>query len=222
MATFLNDRLRRAAGLRRRLAPFAGDRHGTASIEFSFIAVPFLGLLFAIFQTAYLFLAQQAMDAAAQNAGRNVMTGQTMAASITDASTFANTTICPGTSNTTGWSLPSFLTCSNIIVDVRTAGSTGSTGWSNADTSQDILNGSTKFCIGTKGDVVIVRLVYPVPAYLSIVTLSTAIKSGGIGKTTSGQQTQTSTGSMVYPIMGVAAFRNEPFTPGAYVSPAGC
>jgi Flp pilus assembly protein TadG len=208
--------------LARKLRRFGRDDRGTTAVEFAMVSVPFLGLLFAIFQTAYLFMAQQAIDAAASNAGRNVMTGQTMSNNITTASAFATNVICPGSSNTTGWSLASFLTCSNLIIDVRPASTSGTWGGSSVDTAVDFLNGGSEFCIGNPGDIVIVRIIYPVPAFLSIMTLSKSISSGGIGKSTAGQQSQTSTGAMVYPIMGISAFRNEPFPSSSYTKPAGC
>jgi Flp pilus assembly protein TadG len=203
--------------IRRFWTPFVRDRKGTTAVEFSLISIPFMGLLFAIFQTSYLFMAQQAIDAAATNAGRNVMTGQTMSNNVIDAATFRTNVICP--------TFASFLTCSNLIIDVRPAGTSGSTDWTSGSTNManDFLNGGNKFCIGTTNDVVIVRIIYPVPAYLSIMTLSKSIASGGMGKMTAGQQSQTSTSTMVYPIMGIAAFKNEPFPANStYTPPAGC
>ena len=216
-----------SALIKRFWTPFLHDRRGATAVEFSLISVPFLGLLFAIFQTAYLFMTQQAIDAAAMNAGRNIMTGQTMTTGITDATSFKNAVICPGSSNTTGWSLPDYLSCSNLIVDVQPSGATGSSSsWSggvNTSPTQ-MLAGNTKFCIGQSGDIVIVRLLYPVPAYLSIMTMSSSIASGGLGQSTAGQQSYTNSGvtQMVYPIMGISAFKNEPFPNATYTSPAGC
>jgi Flp pilus assembly protein TadG len=189
---------------------FSRDDSGATAVEFAMVSVPFLGLLFAIFQTAYLFLVQQAVDAAATTGARNILTGQTMSANITSASTFASKVICPN--------LPAFLSCSSLIIDVRSASSSS---WSSLNTASDFLNSSSnKFCIGNPNDIVIVRIIYPVPAFLSIMTLSASL--GGAGKMTAGQSLQTSTNNMVYPIMGISAFKNEPFTSTTYNFPTGC
>ena len=199
-------RLRTLGRFRRASQSLARDTNGATAVEFAMISVPFLGLLFAIFQTAYLFLSQQAVDAGAAAAQRNIMTGQTMAAGTTTAANFCTSVIQPA--------MPSFLNdCTKIIVDVRTAT------WASNDTTQDILNGGSKFCIGNPGDVVIVRVVYPVPAFLSIMALTS---TGAVTTVTSGQQSQTSTSTMVYPLMGVTAFKNEPFTASTYTVPTNC
>ena len=43
--------------LRRLLRRFRGDRSGATAVEFAMVSVPFFGLLFAIFETAFVFLA---------------------------------------------------------------------------------------------------------------------------------------------------------------------
>ena len=65
-----------------RLAPgrclrrFARRQDGAAAVEFAFIAVPFLALLFAILETALVFFAGQTLEAAVSDSARLVMTGQ--------------------------------------------------------------------------------------------------------------------------------------------------
>ncbi len=207
---------------------FARDRSGATAVEFAMVSVPFLGLLFAIFQTAYLLMVQSAMDSAAGLAARNIMTGQAMSSGYnsgatttsggtTTASTFATNVVCPY--------LPSFVTCSNLIFNVTDAGASSGSAWTSANTTStsNIVNsGSNNFCIGNPGDIIIVQVVYPVPAYLSIVTLANSLSS--IGATRSGQVQQTSNGNAwVYPIMGTLAFKNEPFTAtSGYTKATGC
>jgi len=207
---------------------FASDRSGATAVEFAMISVPFLGLLFAIFQTAYLLMMQSAMDSAASVAARNIMTGQAMASGYnsaapttsggtTTASSFATNVVCPA--------LPSFVTCSSLIFNVTTAGASSGAAWTTANSTatNNILNSTTNnFCIGNPGDIVIVQVVYPVPAYLSIVTLGKSLNS--IGSSQSGQVQQTSnSNAWVYPIMGTLAFKNEPFTASStYTKATGC
>ena len=49
---------------------------GSATVEFAIVVVPFLALVFAILETAFIFFAQQALENAAATAGRLIMTGQ--------------------------------------------------------------------------------------------------------------------------------------------------
>src|SRR6185437_3168694 len=49
---------------------FARNQDASAAIEFGFVALPFLALLFAILETALVFFANQTLEAAVANAGR--------------------------------------------------------------------------------------------------------------------------------------------------------
>ncbi len=52
------------------------DARGGAAVEFALVAVPFLALLFAIIETATVFYAGAMMEAAVQDAARQVRVGQ--------------------------------------------------------------------------------------------------------------------------------------------------
>ena len=88
--------------------------------------------------------------------------------------------------------------------------------FSAADTANDFYGGVTgEYCPGGPGDIVVVRAVYPMPVYFSIVQAT----PNGISVNTSGQTAYN--GGWMHMVMGVAAFRNEPFT--NYSGPAaGC
>ena len=66
----------------RRLVPFrlvrrfVRQQDGSAAIEFSLVAVPFLGLTFAILETALVFFAGQTLETAVTDSARLIMTGQ--------------------------------------------------------------------------------------------------------------------------------------------------
>ena len=99
------------------LRRFRGDRSGATAVEFAMVSVPFFGLLFAIFQTAFVFLAQEGLDAATTAAARQLMTGQAQAvAAITTAAQFRNSLICNPTPPAQRM-LPSFINCANLIVE---------------------------------------------------------------------------------------------------------
>jgi Flp pilus assembly protein TadG len=65
-------RLLRFATARRLLR----QQDGAAAVEFGLVAAPFLALVFAIVETAIVFFAGQALETAAADGARLIMTGQ--------------------------------------------------------------------------------------------------------------------------------------------------
>jgi Flp pilus assembly protein TadG len=159
----------------------------SAAIEFAVVAAPFLALLFAIMETALMFLASQTLETAAQNSGRLILTGQAQNQGYSMVS-FQNA-VCG--------KLASFFNCNNILIDVRTAAN-----FSSANTSLPIQNGQLQnnftFSPGNPGDIVIVRLMYQWPVFVSLLGLSNALSN------MSGNSNL---------LMATAAFRNEPYQP---------
>jgi Flp pilus assembly protein TadG len=51
-----------------RFSKFLTDKHGTTAVEFSLVAMLFLTLVFGLFETARLFLAQSAIQYAVEEA----------------------------------------------------------------------------------------------------------------------------------------------------------
>ena len=151
------------------------------------VAAPFLALLFAIMETALMFLASQTLETAAQNSGRLILTGQAQNQGYSMVS-FQNA-VCG--------KLASFFNCNNILIDVRTAPN-----FSSANTSLPIQNGQLQnnftFSPGNPGDIVIVRLMYQWPVFVSLLGLSNALSN------MSGNSNL---------LMATAAFRNEPYQP---------
>src|SRR5262245_57166190 len=52
------------------------EQAGATTIEFGMVALPFLAMVFAIMETAMVFFAGQALDAAGADSARLIMTGQ--------------------------------------------------------------------------------------------------------------------------------------------------
>src|ERR1041385_6008420 len=52
------------------------EQSGATTIEFAMVAAPFLALVFAIIETAIVFFAGQALETAAADSARLIMTGQ--------------------------------------------------------------------------------------------------------------------------------------------------
>jgi Flp pilus assembly protein TadG len=192
IATVVAPRAFGARWLRR----FRRDRDGATAVEFALISVPFLGLLFAIFETAFVFFATEAVEFAGSEASRQIMTGQTQTASITTEATFKSNVICPNSGRKL---IPSFIDCTKLRVDARGAADFAAIDFSRPSTY--------KFCLGAPGDITVVRLFYPLPVYFSIIARMT---DGSIGTITAG--TEMDSGKRVHMLIGTSVFRTEPYS----------
>lgn len=189
----------------RLLRRFCDDPDGATAVEFAMIAVPFFGLLFAIFQTAFVFLAQEGLDAATTAAARQLLTGQAQGVStIKTADQFRNSLICnpPPPARRI---LPDFIDCSKLIVDVSQASS-----FAKANVSKAFYTDpKTNYNPGGADCIEVLRVVYPMPVYLSIIAFNGV---GAVGDITAGQTSYKGKASHI--LMSTAVFRNEPF-PGS-------
>jgi Flp pilus assembly protein TadG len=176
----------------RRLSAFASARmllrreDGGAAIEFALVAAPFLALMFAIMETALIFLATQTLETAVADSSRLILTGQAQNQAF-DQNAFKQA-VCQRTA--------SLFTCNNIMVDVRTYSN-----FSSTNTTLPIQNGNlnsftAQFAPGAAGDIVVVRLLYQWPVYVSLFGLAQSLSN------MSGNNDL---------LMATAAFRNEPF-----------
>jgi Flp pilus assembly protein TadG len=176
----------------RRLFGFAAARRlirqqdGAAAVEFGLIAAPFLALVFAIMETAIVFFAGQALETAAADSARLIMTGQAQTSGYSQSQ--FKTAVCN--------KIYGLFNCSaGLYVDVKSY-----TAFSSIDTSKPIdsngnlQTGSFGYTPGGPGDIVVVRLMYQWPVYVSLLGLSLSDTSGGKRL-----------------IMATVAFRNEPY-----------
>lgn len=187
--------------LPRCIAAFLRDEDAATAVEFALVSVPFLGLLFAIFETAFVFFTTQSVEAATAEAARKIMTGQAQGNSaVTTANQFRSTYLCP----TTGRILPGYINCNDIVVDVRKAST-----WSAANLSSNFFTETThQYCTGNTSEIVVLRVGYPMPVYLSVLAMN-SIALGGTTTVTTGQTNVS--GSMKHLIVATSVFRNEPF-----------
>jgi len=164
---------------------FARGEDGLAAVEFGIVAAPFLALMFAIMETALVFFAGQTLETAAADSARLIMTGQAQTASYTQAQ--FKTAVCARISG--------LFDCANgLQIDVQTY--TGFSSISSAlplDANKNLL---TNFVYnpGNPGDIVVVRLMYQWPIYVSLLGFNFSNMSGNNRL-----------------IMATAAFRNEPY-----------
>ncbi len=171
---------------RRNASRFAAARQGATAVEFALIAPAFLAMLFAILETTLFLFAQATLQNAAVEAGRLFMTGQAQTAGTTQTQ-FQNQ-VCP--------MLSALFTCSNLQIDVSAYSS-----FSGANTAAPSLYDSSGNLIttgtyspGTPGEVMVVQIVYP--WNIVGIPLGSVLPNTGYGTTE---------------IMGVSAFRVEPY-----------
>jgi Flp pilus assembly protein TadG len=163
---------------------FRKDQRGSTAIEFGFVAMPFFALMFAIIETSLSFFTSQILETAVSDASRLLMTGQAQNASMTAAQ--FKTQVCSG--------LPSFFDCQNKVqIDVRTYADYASTA-TNRPLTNGAVNWTTQYNPGGRGDIVVVRAIYPMTTYTNFYGASLANMSDG---------------SLL--LMASSAFKNEPF-----------
>jgi Flp pilus assembly protein TadG len=174
-------RARGARFLRR----FARAQDGSTAVEFALVAAPFLGLLFAIMETAFVFFAGQSLEYAVAQAGRLVMTGQADAAGY-DQAAFKNA-VCAR--------VVALFDCQNkLYANVQTY-----TTFSAASTTPPYQNGqldTTKmnYQPGNPGDIIVVSLYYQWPLYVSLISNALANQNGSNRL-----------------LIATSTFRNEPY-----------
>jgi len=174
-----------SASVRNILRRFRRNRRGSAAVEFALVAPLFFALLFAILETAIVFFAGQVLETITQNSARMILTGQAQTASYTQAQ--FKTYVCG--------QIPALFTCSNIYVDVQSYGNSfaGVTINSQIDGSNNFVN-NMQYNPGTAGQIVVVRLFYQWPLFVT-----------GLGYNISNL-----TGSKRL-LTATAAFQNEPY-----------
>ncbi|MCW2314866.1 Flp pilus assembly protein TadG [Rhodoblastus acidophilus] len=144
---------------------------GSTAVEFALIALPFFVVLLAIFQVAILFLAQHELETAVEKTARGLLTGQTQQANMTQQQ-FTNS-VCVN--------LPALFTCSNLMVDLQTAGA-----FSSADTSAPTLTyeggkvaNAWKFDTGASGSIMVLRVMYQFPVLPGLMALNLSNLANG-------------------------------------------
>jgi Flp pilus assembly protein TadG len=155
------------------------------SVEFALLAAPFVAALFAILQTALVFLAGQTLETAAAASARLVLTGQ---------------------AQINGWSAAQFkqqvcnqihgiFNCSGgLYVDVETYPSFTSVNLGLPVASGSLNTSSLGYNPGGPGDIVMLRLYYKYPVYVNLLGFNIGNLNGGFDL-----------------LAATAIFRNEPY-----------
>ena len=174
-----------AAATRKILRRFRRNRRGSAAVEFALVAPLFFGLLFAIIELAMVFFASQVLETATQDSARMIMTGQAQNASFTQAQ-FKNL-VCS--------KLTVMFDCVNgVSIDVRSYPQFSSINIADPIDADRKFVPPNNYLPGNPGDVVVVRLFYQWPLYVTGLGFNIANISGS-------KRLLTAT----------AAFQNEPY-----------
>lgn len=185
----------------RLLSRFGRETAGVTAIEFGIISAPLFGLIFAIMQSSLAFLMQQGLKAALDAAARQEFTGQAQSnTAIVDGPSFRNQLICNQNI------LPSFMTCSSIVVDVRAASNFSSIGKSSVNSSFLFDGSGAQYSAGQPCQIMIVRAAYPMPSFLPAITWGPGYQliNNLTGLTIYN-------GKLVQMLSAASVFRNEPF-----------
>ena len=145
------------AAINRSLRRFRRNQHGSAAVEFAFIAPMFFALIFAIIESALVFFAQQVLETGTQDSARLMMSHQAQDSGMTSAQ--FKTDLCNR--------VAVLFACANVYVDVKTY-----TSFSTV-TITDPIDGSGNFVnnftyqSSNPGDTVVVRAFYQWPLFVT-------------------------------------------------------
>jgi Flp pilus assembly protein TadG len=163
------------------------QQDGAAAVEFAMVAAPFLAMVFAIIETAVVFFAGQTLETAASDSARLIMTGQAQTQGF-DQAAFKNA-VCA--------KIYGLFNCqAGLSIDVKTYTSFATINNSQLplDANGNLQTQNFGYQPGGPGDIVVVRLLYQWPVYVSLLGLNLSDMSGGKRL-----------------LMSTVAFRNEPY-----------
>jgi Flp pilus assembly protein TadG len=181
MARF-SSLLARGARLKR---AFQRDEDGATVVEFALVALPFTALMFAVIETALLFLAGQTLETAVADAGRLIRTGQAQKANFNAAS--IKTAICDKAS-------AMFKCETNLKVDVRTSATFDSINLDNPVVDGELDDDDFIYNAGKGGEIVVVRAFYEWPTFVHVLGQDYSNLANG-----------------KHLLAATTAFKNEPF-----------
>jgi Flp pilus assembly protein TadG len=167
------------------LRRFILQHRASTTVEFGFLAAPFVALTFAIMQTGIIFFAGQALETAAATAARLILTGQAQTQGWTAAQ--FKQQVCNA--------ITGMFNCqSGVYVDVETYSS-----FAAANLGMPISNGNFNasglgYNPGGPGDIVVVRLYYQYPVYVNLLGFNLSNLNGGLNL-----------------LAATAVFKNEPY-----------
>jgi Flp pilus assembly protein TadG len=174
-------RLPAAAAVRR----LVRQQDGAAAVEFAMVAAPFLALIFAIMETAIIFFAGQALETAVADSSRLIMTRQAQTQGMSQAQ--FKDAVCA--------KIYGLFDCQNgVFVDVKKFSTFADVTMPSPVNANGDFQGMG-YDPGGPGDIVVVRLFYKYPVYVSLLGFSSSMSNVAGGMRL---------------LAATAAFRNEP------------
>ena len=184
---------------------FRADERGAVAVEFSLVAIPFVALLFAIFQTVLVLFTGQVLDTALQDTSRLIMTGNAQSMTAANFATGPNG-VCSR--------VPALFNCAaaynagTLQIDIRTPSSFANAVLTPPTISGNTLNwgtpnGKPLYTNPGPGQIVVVRAALLTPIYMSFpatflgINWDSGLKSAG--------------SSTSHLLLSTAAFVTEPF-----------
>ena len=182
----LIDRTSKSRGgiLARCLRAFGKRSDGTVAVEFAIVAAPFLALLFAILETAFVFFAGQTLETAVADSARLILTGQAQTQGFNQAS--FKDAVCT--------KIYGLFDCQgNMNVDVQKYADFASVDLSRPVDDQGKVKAGA-YNPGGPCEIVVVRLIYEFPIHLAFMGFNLADMNGNKRL-----------------IVATSVFRNEPY-----------
>jgi len=197
--------MRKSAYLLRRVLQLRADRRGAVAVEFSLVAIPFIALLLAIFQTMLVLFTGQVLDTALQDSARLIMTGQAQSMTAANFATGPN-----GLCNRVAalFNCTAAYNAGSLQIDIRTPSSFANAVLTPPSISGNTLNwgtpnGQPLYSNPGPGQIVIVRAALLEPIYMSFpATFLGSNWDSGLKSTGS---------STSHLLLSTVAFMTEPF-----------
>jgi len=140
-----------------KLRSWIKNEDGAAAAEFALVMIPFLGLILMALQTTIVMFMDQALQTAAQQATRQLMTGSAQTQGLTAAQ--FKSKVC---------AFANGFNCNGIMVDVQSASTFTNLNTNSISLSynaQGQVTNNFNYQPGNAGDVIIVRVMYNWPIF---------------------------------------------------------
>ncbi len=145
------------AAINRALRRFRRNQHGSAAVEFAFIAPMFFALIFAIIESAIVFFAAQVLETGTQDSARLMMTHQAQDSGMSQ--TQFKQDLCNR--------VAVLMSCANLYVDVKAYSSFATVAISDPiDAGGNFVNSFT-YQSSNPGDTVVIRAFYQWPLFVT-------------------------------------------------------
>jgi Flp pilus assembly protein TadG len=190
------------ASVKNILRRFRRSRAGSAAVEFALVAPVFFALLFAIIEISIMFFASQVLETITQDSARALMTGQAQTGQVSDCAVGGVGTPCTQASfhNYACQGLAQILfggggsNCPNLYIDVESYSSFSAITINNQITGGNFTSANMQYSPGGPGDVVVVRMFYQWPLFVTGLGFNISNLSGNKRL-----------------LVATAAFQNEPY-----------